>query len=156
MDKRRINTRAIIWLDGKLLAVKHNKKDGGESDYWALPGGGLDPVEALVDGIKREIMEELGIEAHVGRLLFGQQFRSRRRNNDEELELFYLIENSQDFTTIDLSTTTHGAHEIARCEFINPATEKIYPEFLQHIDIQAYIDSVKPVEITDNLNEASV
>ena len=45
MEKRRVNVRGIIWRDGKLLAVKHKNNDGSEADYWAVPGGGLDPHE---------------------------------------------------------------------------------------------------------------
>ena len=38
---RRINVRAIIYKDGKLLAVKHKHGDN-ISHYYAVPGGGLD------------------------------------------------------------------------------------------------------------------
>ena len=31
MDKRRVNVRAIIWRDGKLLAAKQKNTDGSES-----------------------------------------------------------------------------------------------------------------------------
>lgn len=72
MDKRRINVRAIAWHDDKLLAVKHKTKSGGEANYWALPGGGLDPFEYLADGVTRELIEETGITPIVGRMLFGQ------------------------------------------------------------------------------------
>ena len=45
---RRINVRAIIYKDGKLLAVKHKHGDN-ISHYYAVPGGGLDPQESLID-----------------------------------------------------------------------------------------------------------
>lgn len=90
MDKRRINVRAIIFKDGKLLAVKHKTQSGEEASYWALPGGGLDPFERLDKGIQREMLEETGIEVNVGRILFGQQLRSGRPGRDEELEFFFI------------------------------------------------------------------
>lgn len=139
MEKRRINIRAVILNNGKLLAVKHKTKDGGESDYWAVPGGGLDPFESLTDGLKRELVEETGIVPKLGRLLFVQQFRSRRKGYEEELEFFFSVTNPEDYTHIDLEKTTHGMQEIARCEFIDPTTELILPEILHS---QEFYDTV--------------
>lgn len=153
MDKRRINIRAIIWLGGKLLAVKHKDEHGNEAPYWALPGGGLDPLESLEDGVVRELMEEFGIKAQVGRMLFGQQFPSSRPDRDEEMEFFYLIDNPEDFTSIDLENTSHGAAELARVEFINPSVEYILPTLLQTTDIAKYVETVQPVYIANNLIE---
>lgn len=153
MDKRRINVRAIIWHKGKLLAVKHKSKSGEESPYWALPGGGLDPLESLEDGIARELMEEFGVTAKVGRMLFGQQFPSSREYRDEELEFYYLITNPEGFMSIDLAATSHGTAELARVEFIDPSTHDIMPVLLTTIDIARYVDTVQPVFIANNLGE---
>lgn len=79
----------------------------------------------------------------VGRLLFIQQFRSRRRNYREELEFFYLVENPQDYMAVDLSTTTHGEAEIAVCEFVNPSQVDILPTFLKTIDLDDYVTNVR-------------
>lgn len=149
---RRINTRAIIWNEDKLLAVKHLSANGEESSYWALPGGGLDPLESLEAGIVRELLEETGVVAKIGRIILGQQLRSSRTGFDEELEFFFHITNPEDFMSIDLSQTTHGAQEISRIEFIDPRSENILPEFLQTVDIASYINSNKPLHIVDYLS----
>lgn len=155
MDKRRVNVRTIIWHEEKLFAVKHKSKDGGEADYWCLPGGGLDPFESLEDGVRREILEETGVTAQVGRMLFGQQLCSTRPGRDEELEFFYHITNPEDFMTIDLAKTSHGAEELSQYGFIDPAAENLLPGFLQTIDIEKYVENVLPVEIVDNFNEGN-
>lgn len=147
MTKRRVNVRAIIWHDGRLLAVKHKATDGSTSPYYATPGGGLDPFESLIDGTVRELLEETGIEARVGRLLFIQQFPSQRLGYDEELEFFFHIENSEDFTSIDLASTTHGKDELAVCEFVDPADIPLLPAFLSSIDIAHYIQMPQPILI---------
>ncbi len=65
MEKVRIITtaRGIIWHEGKLLLVSHNKKT------WYAPGGWLDGFETLPQTCKREIYEELGCEVEVGNLV---------------------------------------------------------------------------------------
>lgn len=156
MDKRRINVRAIIWKDGKLLAVKHKSKNGSESAYWALPGGGLDPFESLSDGITRELIEETGVTPQVDRILFGQQLLSGRAGRDEELEFFFLVTNPDDYESIDLTKTSHGTTELDRCEFIDPQTENILPDFLQTIDIASYVKTIKPVDIVNNLQREAI
>ena len=149
---RRVNVRAIIYKNGKLLAVKH--KHGEDiSHYYAVPGGGLDPHESLVDGLARELREETGINAVIGNLLFIQQFPSARAGYAEELEFFFTVKNPDDFTNIDLETTSHGAEELAVCEFVDPASVTLYPEFLQSIDLADYINNDRPALVIDNLHE---
>lgn len=139
MVERRLNVRGIIWHDEKLLAVRHKRKDGSAAAYYAVPGGGLDPLEPMDKGIARELFEETGVHAKVGRVLFVQQFRSERDGYDEEIEFFFLIENSEDFISIDLTNTSHGDKELAVCEFVNPTNVTILPKFLQSIEIAKYI-----------------
>lgn len=150
MDKRRIGVRAIIFKDGKLLANKFFHEDG-ESPYWATPGGGLDPKEDLIEGLSREIIEETGVTPRIGRLIFVQQFRSSRQDCNEELEFFFHVTNPEDFVSIDLESTTHGAAELTRCEFIDPK-EYLLPQFLQTIDIESYITEQKPVFLFTELS----
>lgn len=97
--------------------------------------------------------EELGVGARVGRLLFIQQFKSIRADRDEELEFFFLIENSEDFTDIDYSSTTHGAAELARCGFIDPKAEYVLPRFISEVDMGSHTETVQPVVVSDMLNE---
>ena len=149
---RRVNVRAIIYKNGKLLAVKH--KHGEDiSHYYAVPGGGLDPHESLVDGLARELREETGINAVIGNLLFIQQFPSAHAGYAEELEFFFTVKNPDNFTNIDLETTSHGAEELAVCEFVDPASVTLYPEFLQSIDLVDYINNDRPALVIDNLHE---
>lgn len=154
MNKRRIGVRAIIYRDGKLLAVRHKDKDGTPKDFWAIPGGGLDPGESLEDGLRREVQEELGVAIEPGRLLFIQQFTPNRTDCDEELEFFFLVKNTEAFTDIDFSGTSHGAEELAVCEFIDPANELVRPRFISEIDLPAYINAVQPVLIANLFDES--
>jgi len=153
VEKRRIGVRGIIWQDGRLLAVKHKDREGNPKDFWAIPGGGLDPGEQIEEGVKREMLEELGKEARIGRLLFVQQFHSSRSDRDEELEFFFLIENTENFSGIDLTKTSHGTEEIAECAFIDPMAEVMKPGFLSEINLQEYVETLRPVLIVDRFHE---
>ncbi len=150
MKRRRVNVRAIIWRDGKILAVRHRYIDGSTAPHWSVPGGGLDSLEALEDGVRREIFEELGVEAQVGRLLFIQQFTSRRHSHDEELEFIFHVKDSAAFDAIDLSKTSHGLVEIAELAFVDPKAVFILPSFLSKIDVEAHINGSEPVYIDDS------
>lgn len=94
---------------------------------WCVPGGGLDEGEALIPGLKREILEEIGIKAVVGNLMYIQQFAY---NGVEFLEFFFHVTNAKDYLQVDLSKTTHGATEIAEINFVDPVTTNILPKFL--------------------------
>lgn len=139
---RRITARGIIFRDGKIFLQKlHNSN--GANGFWSTPGGKLDPAEKLEDGAHRELIEETGVEPKVGRLLFVQQFFDA--GGPEFIEFFYHIENPEDYETIDLTSTTHGVEEVAEFGFVDPKTEYVLPAFLSKIDIQDYIDNIKPV-----------
>ena len=152
-DKRRVNVRGIIVRDGKLLAARQKESDGSTSNYWCVPGGGLDPYESVARGLTREMIEETGIAPHIGNLLYIQQFASRRSRHDEELELFFAITNPEDYDEIDLSQTTHGDAEIAEIGFVDPRTVRILPEFLAEVDIVADVTTPGPTQIFDRFDE---
>lgn len=157
--ERRINVRGIVTdTNGHIFAVKHRDRDtGGESDFWAIPGGGLDVGESLDEGLIREFEEELGINPIIGRLLFMQQFIFTHRggNQSEKMEFFFHVTNTADFLhDVDLSATTHG-HELARVAFIDPTVSDLLPAFLQDIDIRTHIDTNQPVLFVNNLQEPS-
>lgn len=50
--------------DGRILLARSQG-----DDYWSLVGGGMEPGEQPIDAVAREIREELGVEATVGRII---------------------------------------------------------------------------------------
>ena len=55
----RIRVSAVLRWEGRVLLCRHEKSGRGE--YWLLPGGGVNSGESLVDGLRRELAEEVGI-----------------------------------------------------------------------------------------------
>ena len=152
MKPRRVSVRGIIFKDGKLLCVRHRANDGTGKPNYATPGGGLEVLEGLEDGIRRELIEETGVAPVVGKLLFIQQFESDR--GFETLDFFFHIENPQDYESINLEETTHGVQEISEIGFVDPTTSPVLPSFLTELDIASHISEHKPVLIYNNIGEA--
>ena len=123
---RIIRVRGLIPHEGKLFFVQHPHHPEGT---WALPGGKVDEGERLDEAIRRELIEELGIQPVLGNIRYIQQLFLQ--NGDESLEFFFLIENGADFTHIDLSATSHGAIEIRDAAFLYPKEHVVLPEFLK-------------------------
>ncbi|KOV22524.1 DNA mismatch repair protein MutT [Streptomyces sp. XY413] len=57
----------IVIEDGQILLLDQDT-DGDRS--WSLPGGKVEPGETLEEALKREMLEETGVEVEVGRLLY--------------------------------------------------------------------------------------
>lgn len=59
---------ALLFRDGKLLITRRRAQDhlGG---LWEFPGGKREPCESFEDCLRRELIEELGIEVTVGELV---------------------------------------------------------------------------------------
>ena len=150
---RHISVRGIAVLDGKLLCVRlkpYFKAPPGHYDFWCTPGGGVDEGEPLVEAFKREMIEELGVEPKVGRLLYIQQFS--RGDNKDVVEFLFNIENPEDYRNIDLSKTTHGPDEIEAVDFVDPKAVPILPKFLATEDLEEFVNSNQPVRFFNHQN----
>lgn len=146
---RRISVRAIVLNDNKLLCVKIKPYGGAiPGNYWCLPGGKLETQEALIPALEREMLEETGVQAKIGNLLYIQQFHHQ---NIDSLEFFFHVTNATDFLQIDLTKTTHGALEISEIAFIEPSEHVVMPEFLGTEALQTHANAKAPAKIITRL-----
>jgi 8-oxo-dGTP diphosphatase len=67
-------TAAIIEKNGMLLLAKRNKDDPLEGK-WEFPGGKIEEGETPEECMKRELHEELGIDAEVGEFICSSQYQ---------------------------------------------------------------------------------
>ena len=124
-NKLTVRTRAIIFYEGKILVVRHSQGQ----DFYALPGGHLDWGESVHECMKREIVEELGIEPQIGRLLYVNNFTEN--GTIQSIEFFFEIINAGDYLDTDKLGGTH-IHEIAEmCWIGKHDSRKILPEEIQ-------------------------
>jgi 8-oxo-dGTP diphosphatase len=58
----RIRVSALLHWRDRILLCRHEKQD---KHYWLLPGGGVNSGESLVNALRRELAEEVGIHDNV-------------------------------------------------------------------------------------------
>ena len=77
----------IAIYQGKVLL-----QQGEGNHYLALPGGCVEMLETTQDALEREILEETGLHATVGRLVWvSENFFQRRSKTIHELAFYYLM-----------------------------------------------------------------
>lgn len=81
--------RAVIIHAGRLLAVKMRDARG---IYYILPGGGQRPGETLLEAVRRECLEEVGVEVEVGRLLYVREYIGRNHRFSPHHAGFHQLE----------------------------------------------------------------
>jgi 8-oxo-dGTP diphosphatase len=65
----KVATKAIILKDEKILMTRDNR----DSVNWDLPGGRINVGENIETGLKREVMEELGVEINFEGVVYSEQ-----------------------------------------------------------------------------------
>jgi 8-oxo-dGTP diphosphatase len=63
----RISVGAVVFRDDSVLLIKRGRPPMIGS--WSIPGGGVCNGEALLDAVRREVMEETGVSIRIGGLL---------------------------------------------------------------------------------------
>jgi integral membrane protein len=120
--------RGVIAHKGKLFAMQPK-----ESGFWYLPGGISMSDESAEQALRRIVTEQTGIKPTVGRLVYVWQ---HKHTKVQQLELFFIISNPQDYLRVKPSKTKKGLKEIDEIGFIAPTTSSdLQPKFLQTITL---------------------
>ena len=79
---------AAVALNGDLVLLQRI----GDAKFWCLPGGRMEMGETAEAGLKRELREETGLEADVGRLLWViENFYGQGSLRLHEIGLYFLV-----------------------------------------------------------------
>lgn len=79
---------ALIEARGKLLVCQRRRGDSFALQ-WEFPGGKVRPNEPPARALARELQEELGIEARIGREIYRTEHRYAEMNEPIELVFFF-------------------------------------------------------------------
>jgi 8-oxo-dGTP pyrophosphatase MutT (NUDIX family) len=75
MTPIRTSAKAIIVRDERLLVIHLNDHKG---ERYLLPGGGQHHSETMLEALRRECLEEIGVAVEVHELLFIQEYIGQR------------------------------------------------------------------------------
>lgn len=82
----RVRLTGILMEDGRVLVQRQVLR---ERSHWNFPGGALEPGETLEACLRREMLEECGLEVEVGELLYVcDRFRSLGR---QTVDMSFLV-----------------------------------------------------------------
>ncbi len=71
----KVDTRAAVFIDGKILLVHEN------NGTWALPGGWCDVDQSIASNTVKEVKEETGLNVFVEKLIAVQDWRKHNVTN---------------------------------------------------------------------------
>lgn len=83
----RLGVSACVWRQGRVLIVERAKAP--LAGLWSLPGGSVEPGEAVKEAALRELREETGVEAALDHLV--GLFDVIRRDDGGELAVHFVI-----------------------------------------------------------------
>jgi ADP-ribose pyrophosphatase YjhB (NUDIX family) len=83
----RTASKAIIIQESKILVIKKEDEIG---PFYILPGGGQEHGENLHENLKRECMEEIGVEVEIDDLIFVRDYVGGNHGFDWDREFHQL------------------------------------------------------------------
>jgi len=92
---------AVINRDGKFLVAQRSTGDKSVQGLWEFPGGKIEPGESPIECLKRELKEELNIEADIGELLL-------KNNHDYNFAKIKLITYRAEYLSGDFILSDHS------------------------------------------------
>src|SRR5690606_38237665 len=95
---------AIFNSKNEVLFVRRAANDDFMPSVWEIPGGGTEYGEKPTDGLKREIMEECGIEITVGRpVCVCDYYVQNNAESVHRVEIVFLCKLVSDSANVKLS-----------------------------------------------------
>lgn len=103
--KTRIVLTGILRDNDLFLIVKRNETDDLYPGAWEFPGGHLEDGETLKDGLKRELMEEIGYTEDFNPIITHYFDEVKEKNNEliHDLEIDFIVNVDKSKVNVKLS-----------------------------------------------------
>ncbi len=82
-----VGVAAVVLRGAQVLLVRRGREPA--KGTWGLPGGVLELGETLIEGVRREVMEECAVEIEVGPVV--GVFEPMQRDPDGRLRYHYVV-----------------------------------------------------------------
>lgn len=120
--------------DGKILIVRRSPDDDHAPDLWETVGGGMDEAVAPQENLKREIMEEVGLEVEVREPF--NVFSFTKDNGEFKIGITFICD--------CVSGEVQLSHEHTEFVWIDPADFEKYPSVSSlYAEIGKYAENSK-------------
>ncbi len=86
----RTAARALIIQEGRLLTILMRRP--GEVDFHILPGGGQAHGETLEQSLRRECLEEIGVEPVIGSIAYVREYIGKNHTFHRQHRFFHQLE----------------------------------------------------------------
>jgi len=113
-DRPYVGVGAVIVAEGKVLIVK--RKYDPLAGQWSLPGGGVELGETLEDSIRREMLEETGLEIEVGPVV--EVFDRITRDEQGEVRYHFVL---VDYLCWPIGGELVAGSDVADAKFVDPS-----------------------------------
>ena len=107
----KLTSRIILFNRNKEILILKDK----DSNYRGLPGGGIKISESPIEGLRKEIKEEISIDSPFSLKLVGAEYRQDNKNSEVILVFYGGVLSNSDIAKIK------PANEIGEAKFINTA-----------------------------------
>lgn len=102
----------ILKDENEFLIVKRNENDDLYPGAWEFPGGHLEIGETLLDGLKRELYEEIGFDLEFEPIITHYYDEIKNKNGEliHNLEIDFIINIDKSLVNVKLSDE-HSEHK---------------------------------------------
>jgi 8-oxo-dGTP pyrophosphatase MutT (NUDIX family) len=109
MAQHNISVACILKYEDKVLMIKESQQS---ITQWDIPAGGLDQAENIFDGVKREVLEEVGISIKDPELI--TTFQTISNNESSFCFLFRYKLSASEYSQLNITE-----HDILDCKLFS-------------------------------------